>query len=146
MTLVFGFLLLWADKRGLKERDEFSINWKEALFIGVLQAIALIPGTSRSGITITGALIIGLSRQAASRFSFLLSIPTILMSGVLVTTNLIKHPLGIDWYSLFLGAILAFFAAYFCIHYFLKLIERLSMLPFVLYRLVLGGVLLGVLL
>jgi len=68
------------------------------------------------------------------------------MSGVLVTANLIEQPLDIDWNSLLLGAILAFIAAYFCIHYFLKLIERLSMLPFVLYRLVLGGVLLGIIL
>ncbi len=145
-TLLFGFLLLWADRSGEKKRDEFSISWKDALFIGGLQAIALIPGTSRSGITITGALILGLNRQAASRFSFLLSIPTILMSGALVTMDLVEQPQIIDWYSLMLGAILSCVAAYLCIHYFLKLIERLSMLPFVLYRLVLGGILLGIIL
>ncbi|MEJ1336345.1 MAG: undecaprenyl-diphosphate phosphatase, partial [Candidatus Sedimenticola sp. (ex Thyasira tokunagai)] len=79
--------------------------------------------------------------QAASRFSFLLSIPTILMSGTLVTYDLISGSGAVAWTELILGALLSFVSAYLCIHYFLKLIERISMLPFVIYRLLLGAVL-----
>ncbi|MEJ1341079.1 MAG: undecaprenyl-diphosphate phosphatase [Candidatus Sedimenticola sp. (ex Thyasira tokunagai)] len=140
-TILFGLLLLWADMKGAKRRDEYSVSWRDALFIGLLQAIALIPGTSRSGITMTAGLILGMTRQAASRFSFLLSIPTILMSGTLVTYDLISGSEAVAWTELTLGALLSFVSAYLCIHYFLKLIERISMLPFVIYRLLLGAVL-----
>ncbi|MES9883840.1 MAG: undecaprenyl-diphosphate phosphatase, partial [Sedimenticola sp.] len=74
-------------------------------------------------------------------FSFLLSIPTILMSGTLVTYDLISGAEAVAWTELTLGALLSFVSAYLCIHYFLKLIERISMLPFVIYRLLLGAVL-----
>ena len=141
-TLLFGLLLLWADIKGAHQRDEYSLSWRDALLIGLLQALALIPGTSRSGITMTAGLLLGLTRQAASRFSFLLSIPTILMSGTLVTFDLIRSATPVNWSDLAIGALLAFISAYLCIHYFLKLIERISMLPFVIYRLLLGTLLL----
>ena len=141
-TILFGLLLYWADKTGRRERDEFSIRWKDALVIGLFQVLAIIPGTSRSGITMTAGLILGLTRQAASRFSFLLSIPTILMSGALVTLDLVKAETAVNWNELLLGALLSFASAYACIFFFLRLIERMGMLPFVLYRLVLGGILL----
>jgi undecaprenyl-diphosphatase len=80
-TIGFGLLLGWADWRGRRERNEYRLGWGDALIIGLLQAIAIIPGISRSGITITAGLLLGLTRQAASRFSFLLAIPTILMAG-----------------------------------------------------------------
>ncbi|MES9880607.1 MAG: undecaprenyl-diphosphate phosphatase, partial [Sedimenticola sp.] len=96
-TLLFGLLLLWADIKGNKRRDEYSVSWRDALFIGLLQAVALIPGTSRSGITMTAGLLLGMTRQAASRFSFLLSIPTILMSGTLVTYDLISGAEAVAW-------------------------------------------------
>jgi undecaprenyl-diphosphatase len=138
-TILFGLLLLWADKSGEKQRHEQSIAWKDALIIGLFQAVAIVPGSSRSGVTITAGLMLGLTRQAAARFSFLLSIPTILLSGSLVSWRLYLNPEQMAWDSLFLGAFLSFGAAYLCIHLFLKLIERIGMLPFVLYRLLLGA-------
>jgi undecaprenyl-diphosphatase len=141
-TIAFGMLLWVADVRGKRTRDEYTVGWKDALFVGLLQAIAIIPGTSRSGITMTGGLFLGLTREAASRFSFLLSIPTILMAGGLETFDLIGSPGPVDWTSLWLGALLSFVVAYLTIHFFLSVIERISMLPFVLYRFALGGVIL----
>ncbi len=143
-TIVFGMLLYWYDINGRKERDEASIVWKDALIIGLFQAIAIFPGTSRSGITMTAGLMLGLTRRAASRFSFLLSIPTILMSGILVTYGLVISNEQVIWHDLISGAILAFVSAYLCIHLFLSFIERLGMLPFVIYRLILGVALLFV--
>lgn len=139
-TIGFGLLLWLADWRGQKMRDEYSLHWRDALFIGSLQAIAIIPGTSRSGITITAGLLLGLNRQATSRFSFLLSIPTILMAGLLETLDLTQAVEPVDWAALIIGAVFSFLIAYLTIHVFLRVIERISMLPFVLYRLLLGGV------
>jgi undecaprenyl-diphosphatase len=141
-TLVFGVLLGWSDRRGRQRRDEATLGWGDVLFIGLAQAVALIPGTSRSGITITAALALGLTRSAAARFSFLLSIPVILMAGGYETLKLVEMAGPVAWDVLLLGTAVAAISAYLCIHYFLRLIERIGMLPFVLYRLVLGAVLL----
>lgn len=137
-TLVFALLLWWADKMGSRQRDEYSINWKDVLFIGLAQAMALIPGTSRSGATMTAALMLGLSRQAAARFSFLLSIPVIVLAGGLSAKDYLDHATIDDMQPLMLGALLSGVSAYFCIHYFLKLLERIGMFPFVIYRIVLA--------
>jgi undecaprenyl-diphosphatase len=137
-TIGFGILLFLADRTGKRQRDEYEIRWRDALIIGLFQALAIIPGTSRSGSTITGGLFLGLSRKAASRFSFLISIPTILMSGGLLTLDLINSDIPPDWFSISVGTGLAFITAYLCIHYFLRFIETMGMLPFVIYRLVLG--------
>jgi undecaprenyl-diphosphatase len=141
-TIGFGLMLLLADRSGRRQRDEYEIRWKDALIIGLFQAMAIIPGTSRSGSTITGGLFLGLTRKAASRFSFLISIPTILMSGGLLTLDLMSSETPADWFSLSLGAGLAFITAYLCIHYFLRFIETMGMLPFVIYRMILGGLIL----
>ncbi|EXJ14266.1 undecaprenyl-diphosphate phosphatase [Imhoffiella purpurea] len=141
-TIGFGLLLWLADWRGKRTRDEYSLNWRDALFIGGMQAIAIIPGTSRSGITITAGLMLGLNRQATSRFSFLLSIPTIIMAGLLETLDLAQSAAPVDWTALLIGAQFSFLVAYLTIHFFLRFIERISMLPFVLYRFLLGGVIL----
>jgi undecaprenyl-diphosphatase len=141
-TIGFGLLLWAADKMGRRNRDEYSIQWSDALIVGVFQAFAIIPGTSRSGSTMTAGLFLGLTREAASRFSFLLSIPTIIMSGGLLTLDLVGSGLDTDWLSLAIGAGLAFITAYLCIHFFLQFIERIGMTPFVIYRLLLGALLL----
>ena len=137
-TILFGMVLWWADRQGKRTRERDNLTWKDALFIGVAQAIALIPGTSRSGITITAALMLGFDRQSASRFSFLLAIPTILMSATLVTRDLVASQAAVNWSDLLLGVLLSFIAAYTTIHYFLRFIERIGMGPFVIYRLLLG--------
>jgi undecaprenyl-diphosphatase len=140
-TVVFGLMLGWADWYGKQERSENQLNWKDVLIIGVAQAIALIPGTSRSGITMTAGLILGLKRQAAAHFSFLLSVPVITLAGGLKIIELIESNLQTDWFALISGAVLSAISAYICIHLFLTLLERIGMWPFVVYRLLLGAIL-----
>jgi len=138
----FGLLLAYADWGNKGVRSEKQMNWKDVLFIALAQALALIPGTSRSGITITAALLMGLSREAAARFSFLLSIPVITLAGMLETLNLLESGNPVEWRALFWGALLSGISAYLCIHYFLVFIQRLGMQPFVAYRVLLGILLL----
>jgi undecaprenyl-diphosphatase len=142
-TLLFGFLLGYADvlagKRKPSEHKSIEkLGLKGAMLIGLAQAIALIPGTSRSGITMTIGLMIGLSRENAARFSFLLSIPAIAMAGSYLTLKLVLSTEAVDWTAMILGSTVAFVCAYACIHYFLILLEKLGMMPFVIYRLILG--------
>jgi undecaprenyl-diphosphatase len=137
-TLIFGLLLGWADWQGKQQRNEHQLTWKDVLIIGIAQAIALIPGTSRSGITMTAGLLLGLNRQASAHFSFLLSIPVIFLAGSLKTIELVQSSSENDLSPLIIGAFLSALSAYFCIHVFLKLIEKIGMWPFVVYRLILG--------
>ncbi|MCK5262401.1 MAG: undecaprenyl-diphosphate phosphatase [Gammaproteobacteria bacterium] len=141
-TIFFGILLWLADRNKNLNRDEHSLQWKDVLIIGVAQAIALIPGTSRSGITITAALMLGLTRQSAARFSFLLSIPVIVLAGGLETLEYVQVASITDINFLMIGAMISAVSAYACIHFFLKLLERISMMSFVIYRMILGVVLL----
>ena len=138
-TIFFGILLALADRR---HGETQSVSFQAALLIGVCQMLALIPGTSRSGITITAALWLGLSRTAAARFSFLLAIPTIAGAALLTTLDLQQQPEPVDWLSLAAGAALAGISAYLCINAFIRLVERTGMMPYVYYRLLLGAALL----
>jgi len=141
-TVLFGLTLWWADVYGKRQRDEHTMTFKDILIIGCAQALALIPGTSRSGITITAGLMLGLSRAGAARFSFLLSIPAILLPGLLKTLDMLHAtPVsqnGIEWNTLFLGALISGITAFFVIRFFLQLLEKTGMLPYVIYRLLLG--------
>lgn len=141
-TLVFGVFLWWADVNSSRKRGEHSLTIKDALVVGLFQVLALIPGTSRSGITMTAGLILGLTRETAARFSFLLSVPLIFLAGGLKTVELAKSDILIDWFSLIIGATVSAISAFICIALFLKVIEKMGMLPFVVYRLVLGAALL----
>ncbi|MGE0624607.1 MAG: undecaprenyl-diphosphate phosphatase [Pseudomonadales bacterium] len=137
-TIVFGLVLAVADRfRGTRE----TVTWTQAGLIGLAQALALVPGTSRSGITITAALFLGLTRQSAARFSFLLSIPTIAGAALLMLVELIAAPEPALWGDLLMGAVLAGVSAYLCISAFIALVERTGMLPYVIYRIALGIVL-----
>lgn len=138
-TLVFGVLLGFADIKAKENVSVEKLGFKGAMIIGLAQALALIPGTSRSGITMTLGLMLGLSKENAARFSFLLSIPAIIMTGGYLTYKLITSAEPVDWNTLGLGSVLAFFSAYACIHYFLILVGKLGMMPFVIYRMVLGA-------
>jgi len=140
--IFFGLLLGWSDWRHRGERSEHSLTWVDVLIIGCAQALALIPGTSRSGATMTAGLFLGLSREASARFSFLLSIPVIFLAGVLETRQLMGQPEPAQWGMTALATLLAGISAYLCIHYFLKFISAVGMQPFVVYRLLLGGLLL----
>jgi len=136
-TIVFGLLLGWADWSGKRQGDLSKLTWRHALWIGGAQALALIPGTSRSGITITMALMLGLTRQASARFSFLMSIPLITLSGAYKTLDLIGQP-DTEWAVMLLGVVVSAVSAGLCIHWFLRFVDRVGMLPFVLYRVLLG--------
>ncbi len=138
----FGLLLGWADWRHRGTRDEYSLGLKQVLVIGLAQALALIPGTSRSGITITAALFLGMSREAAARFSFLLSVPIIAAAGLLGARGLLNGGLQTAPEVLLLGFVVALVSTYACIHYFLAFIRRVGLQPFVAYRILLGLVLL----
>lgn len=141
-SIIWGFVLWAADRRpGSKEIE--ALGWKEAIFVCLSQAIALIPGTSRSGITMTAGLFAGLSRTAAARFSFLLAIVVGALAGGKEGLDMIKAGEATPWAAVFVGGAVAFVSAYLAIHYFLKLISRSSMLSFVVYRVLLGLVLLA---
>lgn len=140
-TVVFGLALWWADARGSRQRDEHALRWRDVLIVGLAQAIALIPGTSRSGITMTAGLLVGLSREAAARFSFLLSIPVIILAGGLKGVDLVTAARPVDWSVIAVGTAMSAVSAYLCIAAFLAVIQRIGMLPFVIYRLVLGAIL-----
>ena len=140
-TILFALLLWFADRKPQKGE---VLNCGQAAFVGGMQVLALIPGTSRSGITITAALLAGLSRTSAARFSFLLSIPTISGAQLLLTLDLVQANDQRQWLDLISGALLAGLSAYLCIHYFIALVERTGMLPYVIYRLLLGSILLGI--
>lgn len=138
----FGLLLGWSDWRKKGTRSIDALRWHDVLFIGCAQALALIPGTSRSGITITAGLLAGFSRKEAARFSFLLAIPVITLAGLVETRTLLQTDPAADWSALLMGMALSAITAYACIHYFLAFIARIGMQPFVAYRLILGFLLL----
>lgn len=140
-TTLFGLLLWWADAKGKLSKTEYQTGLKGAVIIGLAQMLALIPGTSRSGITITAGLMLGLTRNAAARFSFLMSIPIIAMASGYDLLKFILSDQYVDWDALLLGAGLSFLSAILCIHLFLLLLNRVGMMPFVIYRLLLGGAL-----
>ena len=143
-TIVFGLVLLVADRAGAKHRGIESIRVRDAVVIGCAQAIALIPGTSRSGITMTAGLFLGLRPEAAARFSFLLSAPVILLAGGYKSLQLVAGTSEAEWAGLAVGALVTAVCAYACIHAFLRLVDRVGFAPFVAYRLVLGAVLLWI--
>ena len=141
-TIGFGLLLLVADHKANEHKSILQMTLLAAVIIGLFQALALIPGTSRSGITITAALFLGFQRDSAARFSFLISIPLILAAGLLKTKDLVEQAAQVDWATIGLAASLSAISAYICIYFFLALINRIGMVPFVVYRLLLGAILL----
>ncbi len=143
-TLIFGVLLgiaSWVNGNNLKSR--IDITWLDMLFIGAMQALALIPGTSRSGITITAGLLIGLSRKLSIDFAFLLSIPVIVLASGSILLDLYQHPQAVNVTLLLFGFVVAGLSAYFTIVVFIKLLNKVGLMPFVVYRLLLGALLLA---
>lgn len=142
-SIVFGLLLGYADFSGRPDRETRrgmeTIGWKTALLIGLAQMLALIPGTSRSGVTMTAALLCRLDRESAARFSFLLAIPVMLASGALEALDLIADPPPARQLLLLgFGTALSALVAWLSIHWFLRWIARISFQPFVIYRVALG--------
>ena len=141
-TIAFALALWFADRRRGEARDEHGLTVTQAVMIGIAQAMALVPGTSRAGITITAALLLGLSREGAARFSFLLAIPAIAGAALLSASEAATGGDAPAWGDLAIGFGLSAVCAYACIAAFIALVHRTGMTPYVLYRIALGGLLL----
>jgi undecaprenyl-diphosphatase len=139
-TILFGALLWLSDWKSTGQNSIQHMTWKIALLIGLAQILALVPGTSRSGITMTAALFCNLDRESSSKFSFLLSIPVISGAGLLLFLDLLQQQV-VNWGELAYAMGVAALIAYVSIHFFMRTIKKLGFLPFVLYRFVLGAVL-----
>lgn len=142
-TIIFALLLAYADKKGKQIHDEYQMSWSDVVFIGVAQAFALIPGTSRSGVTMTAGLMLGMNKVAAARFSFLLSIPTILAAIAYKSLKLLSVEVDADFVAIMGVFIISAVVAYFCINVFIRIVKVVGMMPFVIYRIILGVALLA---
>jgi undecaprenyl-diphosphatase len=148
LTLM-GLFLFYAEKRSRQNRTIEKYTWMDSISIGLSQAVALIPGVSRSGITITAAMLRNSDRTSAARFSFLLSTPVIVGAGLLKGLHLVKeviHPVNgaapIPWAALGIGTLTAALTGFFCIKFFLHYLQTKSFTPFVIYRFLLAGLVL----
>ena len=140
-TLLFGLLLGLADRHARHAASFATLTLGIALAIGLAQALAPVPGVSRSGVTLTAGLLLGLDRGTAARFAFLLSIPFIAGAGLLKGVQLVQASAAVDWVLMLSAALLAAVTAYACIGLFLRLLERVGLMPFVYYRIALAAVL-----
>ncbi|MDC0587057.1 undecaprenyl-diphosphate phosphatase [Gammaproteobacteria bacterium] len=138
-TIFFGVLLYLSDRKAHLAIGERVMTVSLGFIIGLSQILAVIPGTSRSGITITAALFLGFSRTEAARFSFLLSIPVIIAGNILGIYEFSQiEDMIFDYSDLLLGIGVSFVIAYLTIKWFINFVEKIGMLPFVVYRLFLG--------
>lgn len=138
----YGILMALADRFGRRERNISDVGYKDAFIIGCAQALALVPGTSRSGVTITAARILGFERQDAARFSFLLSAPVILLAAGYKFVEMITSGVHIAWGQLGLGVLVSCVVAYISIEFFMRVVTRIGLAPFAIYRLILAAVIL----
>ena len=142
MLIVFGVILGWAERRGSQTRSIAQLTVKDGVLLGLAQAMALIPGVSRSGGTITVGLLLGLTRDAAARFSFLLAIPAVLLSGFYMLLFKREPMSGEQWAMTLVATGVAFAVGYAVIVWFMRLISTKGFGVFVVYRIVLGSLLL----
>ena len=142
-SIFFGILLYIADKKGTTEKTMERMAIKPALMIGIAQVFALIPGTSRAGVTMTMARYLGFTRQEAARFSMLLSIPAIIASGAATALDAFEDTSSQQWIDAGIAAGLACLTALAAIHFLMKWLERANMTIFVVYRVLLGIILFG---
>lgn len=140
--LGFGLVLYWADRRGSQKRTAQDWTLRHALIMGLWQAVALIPGTSRSGITITAARMLGYERSDAARIAMLMSIPTILASGLFLGAEVIATADAAAARDGAIAAAMAFVAALAALAFMMRLLRAVSYTPYVIYRVILGVVLL----
>ncbi|MFQ5548485.1 MAG: undecaprenyl-diphosphate phosphatase [Woeseia sp.] len=136
----YGILMALADRFGRHERISAGIRLRDAIIIGIAQALALVPGTSRAGVTISAAIILGFRRVDAARFSFLLSAPVILAAAIFETSMLIVEGSQIAWSQLAVGISISALVAYLSIDFFMRFVNAIGLVPFALYRLGLAGV------
>ena len=143
-TLIFGILLYVADQYSPSELELRDWGWMSAVFMGLAQAIALIPGTSRSGITMTAGRFLGFERRESARISMLMAIPAILAASAKGVYDLYKDGNDGLMVDAFIAAVLAFVSAYVALVLMMRMLRRVSFTPFVIYRIVLGVFLLTI--
>ena len=136
--IVMGAILYWAERKSAKKDDLSNITLRTSFLIGLSQALAIIPGVSRSGITMTTGLFSGLNREAAARFSFLLSVPIILGAAIIKVPYLVRHPDVIDA-NFLIGMVVAFITGIASISFLLRYVQTKTFLPFVWYRFAVGA-------
>jgi len=141
----YGILMALADRYAKREKGITEVRIKDALIIGMAQALALVPGTSRSGVTITAGRLLGFERQDAARFSFLLSAPVILLATLYKGGELILGDVPVAWGELALGAAVSAVVAYLSIEFFMRFVTRIGLAPFAIYRLGLAALIVYVL-
>jgi undecaprenyl-diphosphatase len=139
--IVYGILLGIADFLGKEVKNFEDMTWRDGLIVGIAQALAIIPGTSRSGVTMTAARFLGYKRVEAARFSFLLSIPAVAGAGVVIVPEIFEAGTALAWDALIAG-VLTFISAFLTMAFLMNFLKRASMLVFVIYRVALGGALL----
>ena len=137
-TIGFGLLLWWADARFPRNKQLAEMSMKSGLLIGLAQMLALVPGTSRSGITMTMGRALGFDADTAARFSFLLSIPIIAAAGAYGLMRMFMNDAPINGFQFGLAVLLSAIAGWLCIAAFLALLKKVGLVPFVIYRLILG--------
>ncbi len=145
MLVVFGLVLGWIDMRARNVLTLDRLTMRDALFYGGAQALALVPGVSRSGGTTGAGLLMGYRREAAARYSFLLAIPAVLVSGLFELKDVLDGTAPVEWGPTLLATVVAFGVGLAVIVYFLRYISTHTFRPFVVYRVVLGLVVLGLL-
>lgn len=138
-TILFGLVLWWADIQGKRIRDQQGLRLRDAMLIGVAQILSLVPGVSRSGITMTAGLMLGLDRQTTARFSFYLAIPTIILAGGYEFYRLLENGADTDPTGFVIVILFSGISAWLAIKFFLSLLESTGMLPYVIYRIFLGA-------
>jgi undecaprenyl-diphosphatase len=143
-TIGFGLLLWWADSRFPHGKKLGDMTMRSGFLIGLAQMLSLVPGTSRSGITMTMGRMLGFDADASARFSFLLSIPIIAAAGSYGILRMIMHEAAINWMQFGLAVVFSALAGWLCIAAFLALLQRVGLFPFVIYRLALGVALLWI--
>jgi len=139
--IVYGIMLGLADRFGRETRRYEDMTLRDAVIVGLAQALALIPGTSRSGVTMTAARVLGYTRVEAARFSFLLAIPAVAGAGLLAAMDLAEASAQMQWDALVTG-VLTFIAAFATMAFLMRFLQKASMLVFVVYRVALGCALL----
>ncbi|MBF0626737.1 MAG: undecaprenyl-diphosphate phosphatase [Magnetococcales bacterium] len=138
-ALFFGALLWWADRSGIRKRGIDQLSWRDALIIGTAQMFALIPGTSRSGVTMTAALFSGFTREASARFSFLMAIPVgVLAAGLEFRELFHLSPSFSEWLFMGLGLAVSGISAFGVIYWLMAWLRHQSLVPFAIYRIILG--------
>jgi undecaprenyl-diphosphatase len=143
--IVLALILFIVERMASHKRTLADMRWQDAIIVGLWQALALIPGSSRSGTTITGALSLGLRREDAARYSFLLSIPATTLAGVFELKHLLEATERPSAVALWTGTLVAFASGWAAIAWLISYLRRRSTLIFIIYRVVLGVVLLGLL-